>query len=83
MWQDGKDELWAAGVGGTLGSNTSGRGERGAVWCLVSHRSIIMEAWVMDMGPKHDGTWTGALWDRGDKHQSIASWNISLIFYEP
>lgn len=57
MWQDGKDELWAGGVGGTLGSNTSGRGERGAVWCLVSHRSIIMEAWVMDMGPKHDGTW--------------------------
>lgn len=39
-----------------------------------------MEAWVMDLGLKHHGTWN---MDREDRHQSIASWNISLIFYEP
>lgn len=61
MWQDGKGELGAAGVGGTLGSDMSECGGAGgagrAVWFLVSHRSVIMEAWVMDLGPKHHGTW--------------------------
>ena len=31
------------------------RGAR-SVWWLVSHRSVIMKAWVMDLGPKHHET---------------------------